>query len=317
MLFWIYSSVILLCRALWQAANHHHQHSSSNQQQQQTPNDPKQRQRNQGNTDRQADREGGGGARSPARPPLVFLCLLGGSGGAGWPSQHSRSVGPPTVAARSPAMRAPLDRRAEPVHAARNARTDARECGSCSRPQRRRSHSRTASRLARFDRHHHPSSQVPCRDTRVHSFAGRHFELVRRGSRGAAAPHHRLRNLTVASEIHDEIAVSRSGNCRLLLWAGAILRYSGCYSCAMLALFLRYSCVILALFLRYSRVILALFLRYSAAIMALFLWLFPRHHLQLYKLRRELLDLARLWLLTSDEPIILIDDAKERTEWLV
>ena len=241
-----------------------------NQQQQQNPNDPKQRQRNQGNTDRQADREGGGGARSPARPPLVFLCLLGGSGGAGWPSQHSRSVGPPTVAARSPATRAPLDRRAEPVHAARNARADARECGSCSRPPRRRSHSLTASRLARFDRHHHPSSQVPCRDTRAHSFAGRHFELVRRGSRGAAAPHHRLRNLTVASEIHDEIAVSRSGNCRLLCGAGAILRYSGCcYSCAMLrysALFLRYSCVILALFLRYSCVILALFRCYSGFI---------------------------------------------------
>ena len=113
-------------------------------------NDPKQRQRNQGNTDRQADREGGVGARSPARPPLVFLCLLGGSGGAGWPSRHSRSVGPSTVAARSPATRAPLDRRAEPVHAARNARADARECGSCSRPPRRRSHSLAAS-LASLD----------------------------------------------------------------------------------------------------------------------------------------------------------------------
>ena len=130
-------------------------------------------------------------------------------------------------------------------------------------------------------RHRHPSSQVPCRDTRAHSFAGRHFELVRRGSRGAAAPHHRLRNLTVASEIHDEIAVSRSGNCCLLCGAGAILRYSGCYvlflcyASVIRALFLRYSCVILALFLRYS---CFLFFRYSAAILALFLWLFPRHH---------------------------------------
>ena len=124
--------------------------SSNNQQQQKKTNDPKQRQRNQGNTDRQADRDGGVGARSPARPPLVFLCLLGGSGGAGWPSRHSRSVGPSTVAARSPATRAPLDRRAEPVHAARNARADARECGSCSRPPRRRSHSLAAS-LASLD----------------------------------------------------------------------------------------------------------------------------------------------------------------------
>ena len=37
----------------------------------------------------------------------------------------------------------------------------------------------------------------------------------------------------------------------------------------------------------------------------------------LYKLRRELLDLARLWLIASGEPIILIDDAKERTKRLV
>ena len=51
------------------------------------------------------------------------------------------------------------------------------------------------------------------------------------------------------------------------------LRYSGCYSCAMLALILRYSCVILALFLRYSCVILALFLRYSCVIPLLF-WLY-------------------------------------------
>ena len=178
-------------------------------------------------------------------------------------TENSRSVGPSTVAARSPATRAPLDRRAEPVHAARNARADARECGSCSRPPRRRSHSLTASRLARFDRHHHLSSQVPCRESRARSFAGRHFELVRRGSRGAAAPHHRLRNLTAASEIRGEIAVSRSGNCRLLSWAGAILRYSGCYSCAMLVLFLRYSCVILALFVLYSCVIPLLFWLYS------------------------------------------------------
>ena len=178
-------------------------------------------------------------------------------------TENSRSVGPSTVAARSPATRAPLDRRAEPVHAARNARADARECGSCSRPPRRRSHSLTASRLARFDRHHHLSSQVPCRDTRARSFAGRHFELVRRGSRGAVAPHHRLRNLTVASEVHDEISVSRSGNCRLM-WAGDILRYSGCYSCAMLSLFVRYSCVILALFVFYSCVIPLLFWLYSS-----------------------------------------------------
>ena len=45
------------------------------------------------------------------------------------------------------------------------------------------------------------------------------------------------------------------------------LRYSGCYSCAMLASFMLYSCVIHALLLRYS-----------AAILALFLWLFHRHH---------------------------------------
>jgi len=37
------------------------------------------------------------------------------SGGAGWSSQHFRSVGPSTVAARLPATRAPLDRREEPV----------------------------------------------------------------------------------------------------------------------------------------------------------------------------------------------------------
>ena len=68
-----------------------------------------------------------------------------------------------TVAARSPATRAPLDRQAEPVvHAARNARANAREYGSCSRPPRLRSHSLAASRLARCDRHHHLSSQVPC-----------------------------------------------------------------------------------------------------------------------------------------------------------
>ena len=58
-------------------------------------------------------------------------------------------------------------------------------------------------------------------------------------------------------------------------WAAVVLvlflRYSGCYSFAMLALFMRYSCVILVLFLRYSCVIPALFLRYSCVIPALFL----------------------------------------------
>ena len=48
------------------------------------------------------------------------------------------------------------------------------------------------------------------------------------------------------------------------------LPYSGCYSCAVLGLFLGYSWVVLALFLRFSCVIRALFLRYSAAILALF-----------------------------------------------
>ena len=52
-------------------------------------------------------------------------------------------------------------------------------------------------------------------------------------------------------------------------WLVLFLRYSCCYYCAMLALFIRYSCVILALFLRYSCVILALFLRYSCVILAL------------------------------------------------
>ena len=67
------------------------------------------------------------------------------------------------------------------------------------------------------------------------------------------------------------------------------LPYSGCYSCAVLGLFLGYSWVILGLFLRYSYVSLALFVLYScvilllswlysAAVLALFLWLFPRHH---------------------------------------
>ena len=52
---------------------------------------------------------------------------------------------------------------------------------------------------------------------------------------------------------------------RLFPQCGLVLfmYYSCCYSCAMLALFLRYSCVILALFLRYSCVIPLLFWLYS------------------------------------------------------
>ena len=42
----------------------------------------------------------------------------------------------------------------------------------------------------------------------------------------------------------------------------------------------------------------------------------PRAFIE-YKHRRELLDLARLWLNASDERIMLIDDAKERTKLLV
>ena len=82
---------------------------------------------------------------------------------------------------------------------------------------------------------------------------------------------HRHRNLTVAvaSEIHDEIVVSRSGHCRPPLPFVLFLRYSCCYSCVVLALFMRYSCVILALFLRYSRVTRAVCLRYSCVIRAL------------------------------------------------
>ena len=67
-----------------------------------------------------------------------------------------------------------------------------------------------------------------------------------------------------------EIAVSRSGNCRLLWAAGAIPSLFRllflCYSCVILALFLRYSCVILALFWCYSGVILALFRCYYGSI---------------------------------------------------
>ena len=108
----------------------------------------------------------------------------------------------------------------------------------------------------------------------------------------SSTSHHRLRNLTVASEIHDKVAVSRSGNYRLLWgWChscvipGAMLVLCLRYSCVIHALFMRYSCVIHALFLRYSCVIHALFLRYSAAILALFLSLFPRHHPPLLVLR--------------------------------
>ena len=89
----------------------HHQHSSNNQQQQQNPNDPKQRQRNQGNTDRQADRQGGGGARSPARPPLVFLCLF--SAEAEEPVGRLNIPGPsdrrPSPRARPPRARHSID----------------------------------------------------------------------------------------------------------------------------------------------------------------------------------------------------------------
>ena len=58
-------------------------------------------------------------------------------------------------------------------HRAQRPRRCLEVCGSCSRPPRRRSHSLAASRLARFDRHHHLSSQALCRDTRARSFAGR------------------------------------------------------------------------------------------------------------------------------------------------
>ena len=61
-----------------------------------------------------------------------------------------------------------------------------------------------------------------------------------------------------------EIAVSRSGNCRLApvdCWC-----YSSLIPAAILVLFLRYSCVILALFLRCACVILALFRCYSGLI---------------------------------------------------
>ena len=57
------------------------------------------------------------------------------------------------------------------------------------------------------------------------------------------------------------------------MWAGAILRYSGCYYCAVLALFIRYSYVIHAFFVRYSCVILALLVLYSCVILLLF-WLY-------------------------------------------
>ena len=126
---------------------------------------------------------------------------------------------------------------------------------------------RRFSRLARFDRRrHHLSSQVPCRNTRVRSFAGRHFELVRRGARGAAPR-------TTASETlpsHPKfmtklrfLAVATAASCG----AGAIPALFRvlflCYACVIHALFMRYSCVILALFLRYSCVIPLLFWLYS------------------------------------------------------
>ena len=100
---------------------------------------------------------------------------------------------------------------------------------------------------------------------------------------------------SVASEIHDGTAVSRSSHCRpplpnvlagavpalflllFLCYACVIRALFLRYSCVIRALFLRYSCVILALLLRYSCVILAFFLRYPAAILALFFWLSPRH----------------------------------------
>ena len=115
----------------------------------------------------------------------------------------------------------------------------------------------------------------------------------RRAGRRDGQPHAGLAPCTRRSQSGRKTARA----CLVLLWIfcplgretapGAtlvlFLRYSGCYSCAILALFLRYSCVIPALFLRYSCVILdcvilALFWRYSAAILALFFWLFPRHH---------------------------------------
>ena len=114
-----------------------------------------------------------------------------------------RSVRRPSPRACPPRARHSIDGKS-PFRANRPRRCP--ECGSWrSKQPRRRSHSLAASRLAaRLDRHH-ASSQMPCRDTHVRSFAGRHFELVRRGSRGAAAPHHRHRNLTVASEIHGKL----------------------------------------------------------------------------------------------------------------
>ena len=145
--------------------------STANQQQQQSPNDPKQGQRTQGtikNTDRHADREGCGGARSPDRPPLVS-CVLPKR------KRRSRLVAALNITGRSvrrPSSRAcpPRARHWSDGKSPFRAKCPCRcpECGSWrSRPPRRRSHSlAAASRLARVDRHH-VSSQVPCRDTRV------------------------------------------------------------------------------------------------------------------------------------------------------
>ena len=145
------------------------------------------------NTDRHADRGGYGGARSPARPPLVSCVLPSGSGGAGWSSLSTFQVGRlSTVAARLPATLAPLDRREEPVPCKRPRRCP--ECGSWrSRPPRRRSHSLGPPPLASLD-----STAIiimPRRRCRIEihasapPFAGCHFEITRWGSRGAAAPH--------------------------------------------------------------------------------------------------------------------------------
>ena len=81
------------------------------------------------------------------------------------------------------------------------------------------------------------------------------------GQQRSSTDHHH--DTTAHLCVCREIAVSRSGNCRLL-WAGAI-------PALFRLLFLCYACVIHALFMRHSCTINAPFLRFPAAIPALFL----------------------------------------------